>query len=281
LRRDDDSTWFADVLRARPLPSILAVATLAAAVCFAPSALAYRPFDGTDGDTAELGTFELELGPVHYYRQGSQRYVITPATVFNFGVMEGTEIVIDAQQYVALGQRQPGVPRYELYEDDILLKHVFREGVLQGKSGLSIAAEGGLLTPQVNGTGSVGASIDVIGSYRWSFGTLHWNEWFQYTREHYADLYTGVILEGPFDWKVRPVAELYYEKDWGAGITESGLVGAIWTLQDSFILDAAVRQAYTVGEWATEVRLGFTWTLTMWETKEKEEEPKKSGAGAS
>jgi len=243
--------------------------TLLSGLLLARRADAYRPFDGTDADVAELGTFELELGPTHYYRQGSQNYLLVPATVLNFGVLEGTEIVIDAQDRLAIGKLGAGVPRFAFADDDVLVKHTFRDGILQGKTGVSIAAEGGLLTPEVNGTDSIGASIDVITSYRWSFGTIHWNEWFELTREHYANLYTGVILEGPFDWRVRPVAELYYDKDWLEGSTESALVGAIWTLKDSFMLDAAVRGARVADQDALEVRLGFTWTLTMWEPKGK------------
>lgn len=255
--------------RAAPLSSVLALMTLLSGLLLARRADAYRPFDGTDADVAELGTFELELGPTHYYRQGSQNYLLVPATVLNFGVLEGTEIVIDAQDRLAIGKLGAGVPRFAFADDDVLVKHTFRDGILQGKTGVSIAAEGGLLTPEVNGTDSIGASIDVITSYRWSFGTIHWNEWFELTREHYANLYTGVILEGPFDWRVRPVAELYYDKDWLEGSTESALVGAIWTLKDSFMLDAAVRGARVADQDALEVRLGFTWTLTMWEPKGK------------
>ena len=246
--------------RAGPLSPVVVSAALAAGLLFARPAEAYRPFDGTDADVAELGTFELELGPAHYYRQGSQNYLLVPSTVLNFGVLEGTEIVIDAQDCLALGKLGTGVPRFAFVDDDVLLKHTFREGVLQGKTGVSIAAEGGVLTPEVNGTDSIGASVDVITSYRWSFGTIHWNEWFELTREHYANLYTGVILEGPIDWRVRPVAELYYDKDWLEGSTESGLVGAIWTIKkESFVLDGAVRVARVDDlEDALEVRLGLT-----------------------
>jgi len=42
------------------------------------SAHAYRPFDGTDADVAELGEFELELGPAHVLREGGRTFVTTP-----------------------------------------------------------------------------------------------------------------------------------------------------------------------------------------------------------
>jgi len=238
---------------------------------------AYRPFDGTDADTAELGSFELELGPVHYYRQGPQNFFITPALVLNLGIFENTELVIDANPYVALGALSPGVSRASFLGDDILMKHTFREGVLQGKTGVSIAAEGGLLTPEINGIegqrggSNVGGSLDVITSYRWGWGTLHWNEWFELTRDQHADLFTGVILEGPHDWRVRPVMELYFDKDFAADQAESALLGAIWTIRESFVVDAALRGARVGDEYAAEVRLGLTWAIAVWGGGAKED----------
>src|SRR3984957_13843763 len=48
------------------------------------SAHAYRPFDGTDADVAELHELELELGPIGYYnRAGAHDFV--SGGVLNFG----------------------------------------------------------------------------------------------------------------------------------------------------------------------------------------------------
>jgi hypothetical protein len=44
----------------------LGSATLLGAALIARTASAYRPIDGTDGDVAETGHFELELGPAHF-----------------------------------------------------------------------------------------------------------------------------------------------------------------------------------------------------------------------
>jgi hypothetical protein len=234
-------------------------------LAFATDAHAYRPFDGTDADVAPLGEFELELGPTHYYRQAGRNYLISPTTVLNLGILPQTELVVDFDTFVALGTLSPGEPRVFMPDNDILIKHVFREGLLQNKTGLSIAAETGPLLPDVNGTNAFGASLDVITSYRWSFGTFHWNEWAEYTREHDFSLLTDVILEGPHDWTVRPVAELFVEREFNVETTYSGLVGAIWTVEDSFSLDVGVRAASIDGEQAEEVRLGLTWALPVWE----------------
>jgi hypothetical protein len=245
--------------------AVLVALVASAVTTFAPRASAYRPFDGTDGDTAELGHFELEMGPSHFYTQGGRNYLVAPATVLNFGLLPGTELVIDLENFVALGSLPPGDARVQLLNTDVLVKHVFREGILQGKTGPSIAVEAGPLTPEINGTDAFGASVDIIVSYRWDWGTVHLNEWGEYTREHTADLFNGVILEGPHEWTVRPVSELYYERNFTVDQTESILVGAIWTLQDSFVLDLGLRGARVGSENAGEVRLGFTWSVPMWE----------------
>jgi hypothetical protein len=246
-----------------------AIASLLAVAGFFQSARAeaYRPFDGTDADVAELGTFELEMGPVHWYDRAGQNYLIAPATVLNLGIFENTELVVDFQDFVALGALN-GRPRLALLDTDVLVKHVFREGILQGKSGLSVAVEAGPLTPEIHGTSAFGASVDVIVSYRWDWGTLHFNEWPEYSRNHNLDLTSGVIIEGPHEWLVRPVSEFFYEQEFHRDRTASGLVGAIWTPRESFVLDLAFRAARVGAQNEAEVRLGFTWALPVWEHTE-------------
>jgi hypothetical protein len=242
-------------------------ALVVAVLLSAPRAEAYRPFDGTDADTAELGSFELEMGPVQWYDRAGQNYLIAPDTVLNLGIFPGTELVVDFQDFVALGALN-GRPRVALLDTDVLVKHVFRAGILQGKSGLSVAVEAGPLTPEINGMNAFGASADVIVSYRWDWGTLHFNEWPQYSRQHNLDLFNGVIIEAPHEWLVRPVSEFFYEKQFHEAQTVSGLVGVIWTPKDSFVLDLAFRGARIGDQNAAELRLGFTWALPVWERTE-------------
>jgi len=255
------------LLASRAVRRLVALLLAAGIGLLSPPARAYRPFDGTDGDVAELGAFELELGPTHWYRQGGQSYVIAPATVLNFGIVKDTELVIDFEDFIAVGPLD-GRPRAALLNTDVLVKHIFREGILQGKTGLSIAVEAGPLTPEINGTDSFGASANVLLSYRWDWGTVHFNEWPMYSREHNLDLYSGVIVEGPHEWVVRPVSEVYVEKEFNAVQTASLLVGAIWNVKDSFQVDLAVRGARVGDENATEVRFGFTWSIPMWHPAE-------------
>lgn len=162
-----------------------------------------------------------------------------------------------------MGSRQVAARRFALRNDDVLLKHVFREGGLQGKTGLSIAAEGGALTPELHGSRHFGASVSVIGSLAWPWGALHFNEWFQLTRERRADVFSGLIAEGSRAWPVRPVAELFYERDTAGSRTSSLLLGGIWTARDSLAVDMGLRGARTDDAYAAEVRLGLTWSLAL------------------
>jgi hypothetical protein len=249
-------------------PAALLLAAGAALV--SRQAAAYRPFDGTDADVAELGSFELELGPTHWYNQAGQNYAIAPATVLNFGIFENTELVIDFEDFVALGPLD-GRAAVALRNTDVLVKHIFREGILQGKTGLSIAVEAGPLTPEINGTNAFGASANALFSYRWDWGTVHFNEWPSYTREHNLDLFSGVIVEGPHEWVVRPVSEIFVEKEFNGVLTESGLLGAIWSVRESFQLDLGARVAHIGDDAAIEVRLGLTWAIPIWKTSGEEE----------
>jgi hypothetical protein len=83
----------------------------------------------------------------------------------------------------------------------------------------------------------------MIVSQRWDWGTVHWNFQAQYTRDHHPDAFTGAIIEGPEKWKVRPVAEFFYEEEIGVSRTVSGLLGAIWQVTDDLAFDVAVRHA--------------------------------------
>ena len=248
-----------------------AAVLLAAGVTLAPAqAHAYRPFDGTDADVAELGTFELELGPAQWHyrsgQSGAAHYVVAPSTVLNFGLLDRTELVVDFDDYVALGPLA-GRPRVALLDTDLKVKRLLREGTVQGKTGPSVAFEAGPLVPEVEGSSSWGASLDTLVSYEWQGGAVHLDVWPSYTREHEPDLFVGAIVEGPRRWIVRPVCEIFYEKELDVAETESALVGAIWEAKSWLALDAGIRGAHVGADHVAEARLGFTWTLSMWEAR--------------
>ena len=229
---------------------------------FATSALAYRPFDSTDADVAGPGEFELELGPIGWLREGADRFRVAPAVVANLGLPWRSELVLEGERRVALNPAA-GEAQTSVVDTGVFVKTVLREGALQDAPGPSVAAEYGLLLPEVHGESGTGASLAAIVSQRWQAGTLHLNAALAYNREHEPDLFLGAILEGPYSWPVRPVAEVFGEQASGSPRTTSGLLGAIWRTRDDLTLDVALRFAHAGDELVREVRLGLTWTFSF------------------
>ena len=143
------------------------------------------------------------------------------------------------------------------------LKHVLRPGSLQDKSGPSIATEFGVLWPDSIGTSGFGASVAGIVSQRWDWGTVHLNMAAELTRNQHADVFTGAIIEGPSKWTVRPVAEFFYEEEFGQAHTVSSLIGAIWQVRDNLSFDVGLRHAVTNGVHANEIRAGLTFGFSL------------------
>ena len=196
-----------------------AIAACAAALAgWCGDAQAYRPFDGTDAAVAEKDQLEIELGPAEYRRQGAERTLFAPDTRFNYGFAPGWEAVIEGQAAHSLNA---GVGGTSLVGNGGFLKGVLREGGLQEKTGPSVATEFGVLLPGIRDEHGTGASVAGIASERWEWGTVHLNAAAALTRQQHADLFVGAILEGPHDWAVRPVAEFFYERDFGQLRTRS------------------------------------------------------------
>ena len=129
------------------------------------------------------------------------------------------------------------------------------------KPGPSIATEFGVLLPGINDEHGTGAVLNGIASQRWDWGTAHVNAQIALTRERHADYFLDTIIEGPRDWVVRPVAEIFYERDVGLSRTRSALVGAIWQVQDNIAVDFGVRGARVNDHTAGEIRAGVTFAF--------------------
>ena len=218
-------------------------------------AAAYRPFDGTDAAVAEKGTLEIEMQPAGVRKDESGTTLIAPATRFNYGFTDNWEAVLEGQLETPLSPSGPS----SLRAAGAFLKGVLREGSLQDKTGPSVATEFGVLLPDSRGDShKFGASLGGVVSQRWDWGAIHLNGVAELTREQHADLFASVIIEGPSKWTVRPVAEVFYEKEFGTSNTVSGLVGLIWQVREELAIDFGVRHAVTSGHSVNEVRAGLT-----------------------
>lgn len=220
-------------------------------------ALALRPYDSTDADVARRGEFELELEPLGWRREDSRRILVAPAVVGNFGLEGDRELVIQGQREVALDPA-PGEPGSAIVDNGIFIKQMLRQGALQDASGPSVATEYGLLLPSVHGEKGTGLSVAGIVSQRTESVSVHLNAALAWTREHEPGLFLGAILEGPYSWAVRPVAEVFGEQASGSPRVTSRLVGAIWRVRDGLSFDVGFRRAHDGEETIRELRLGLT-----------------------
>jgi hypothetical protein len=219
------------------------------------AARAYRPFDSTDPAVAGLGEAEIEFSPVSSLHDADGQSWIAPSLRLNYGFAKNWEVVLEGEALHSA--RGPG----RLEENALSLKTVLREGSLQDKNGVSLAAEAGLLLPGVNGQPGAGVSIAGIAGQRWDWGSVDINVAAGVTRDNHAELFLGTILEGPHSWPLRPVAELTYTRQVGTGAELGALAGAIWQASDTLSFDFGVRRARMEGLWSTEVRAGLTLSI--------------------
>jgi hypothetical protein len=222
-------------------------------------AWAYRPFEGTDAAVADPGEVEIEFQPAGTLWVDSQPALVAPDIVYNYGLIKDWELVLQGTGLTPLSPSGPA----DLVNGGAFLKYILREGVLQDKSGPSIATEFGVLTPDSVGPSKFGASVSGIVSQRWDWGTIHLNGDIALTREQRGDVFVGAIIEGPYQWKVRPVGEIFYEEEFGIFHSVSGLVGAIWQVNDKLSFDVAFRQAFTNGHPVQEIRAGLTFGFDL------------------
>jgi hypothetical protein len=228
---------------------------LSSALADSHEALAYRPFNGTDAAVAEPGFLELELGPIQYFEVGSTPILFSPDVVLNYGIGERWELVLQGRLAHELLPDSQGP---NLIDNGVFLKGVLREGTLQDKPGPSIATEFGLLLPATRDDPGTGASLALIVSQRWRNLTLHLNAEASMTRQQFFETDYSIIIEGPYSWPVRPVAEFFYEREFGGSEIGSGLVGAIWQVSDHLAVDFALRGGWIDGVAFKEVRAGVT-----------------------
>jgi hypothetical protein len=234
--------------------ALLIAAAAAQVLAWSSQAFAYRPFDGTDAAVADPGELEIELQPAGVLRTDAQKTLVAPATVINYGLPNDWEAVLEGRLQTPLSPPGTSV----LTDSAASLKHVLRPGSLQDQPGPSVATEFSALLPDSIGETGFGASIVGIVSQRFDWGTVHFNVLGELTRQQRADVFTGVILEGPSKWTVRPVAEFFYEEEFGQARTYSALVGAIWQVNDKLSFDVGFRHAIVSSSPVNEIRAGLT-----------------------
>jgi hypothetical protein len=228
---------------------------IAGSLAWPMTAFAYRPFDSTDAAVADKGAFEVELSPLSYRHDDEGTAWITPASRLNYGFAENWELVLEGQAEHFSRMRS------RVAEAALSAKGVLQEGSLQEKSGWSLATEGSLLLPGINTEDGAGFELTGIASQRWDWGTIHINIAAELTRDQRLGTFTGLIIEGPDAWPVRPVAELNYQREFNTSEETSVLVGAIWKVQDKLALDIGFRHGWVNSRPDEQIRAGLTFDL--------------------
>jgi hypothetical protein len=237
---------------------------LVAATGWVRPAAAYRPFDGTDADVAEPGEVELEIGPAGYHQEGPSRFVVAPALVANYGFAPGFEAVLEGRQDLQLNA---GSHAWQVQDVAFSVKSLLRRGSLQGARGLSVAIEIGLLLPGFENRW--GTHVGSIFSLQLPAITLHLNLANNLLYSVRYEAAVSLIAEGPDRWRLRPVAEVLVEREFGHGgfydgIAESLLVGGILRATDALSFDGGARYGHAEGQHEEEVRAGLTWAFEPW-----------------
>jgi hypothetical protein len=221
---------------------------------------AYRPFESTDASIVDVGLIEIELGPVAYTDAPLGSIVELPTLTLNAGLSSRWEFVIDATRAIA---RFSGTS-VETVETALSLKGIVKQGALQDADGWSVATEFGVLLPARNGDDDYGAALAVIGSRRGGDSMLHLNAAISQTREGNTELFSGLVLEGSADARVRPVLELTFgSEDDTENRSWSALLGAIWRYGKALSFDVAARAIRESGAWSYQGRFGLTWIFAL------------------
>jgi hypothetical protein len=228
---------------------------------FSHDAFGYRPFDGTDAAIADKGALEIEFGPAQWRREGSASSLAAPALILNLSLTDRWELVAEAKQVILL--ESSAEDRHWIEDAAVSAKAVLRAGTLQGFSGPSLATELSLLVPTAPDDRGPGGAAGLIASHRWSAMSLHLNGFVEYTRDHHLGVVTGITLEGPFSWSVRPVLEALLDIERSVHTGGSGLAGLIWRVRPNVAIDAGVRRTFGDGLATTEVRSGVTWAFQL------------------
>lgn len=228
---------------------------LVTALAWAPPVMAYRPFDSTDAAVADKGSFEVELSPLSYRHDDDGIAWISPSARLNYGFADDWEAVLEGQAEHFSHMRS------RVAEAQLDIKGVLQEGSLQEKEGWSLGTEVSVLLPGINADNGAGFELAGIASRRWDWGSVHFNVAAALTRDQRLGTFLGMILEGPDDWPLRPVAELNYQRTFSTEEETSLLLGAIWKVKDHLAFDLGLRHAWINSRPDEQVRAGVTFSL--------------------
>lgn len=233
----------------------LSYSALCASALLATPALALRPFEATDADVAAAGAIEVEVGALTVERDDGESAYVVPSLVFNYGLSDTLEFVGEFELEKAHDAD------WELVDPGVFLKTVLRQGVMQGGSGFSLAAEAGALLPSTESDADdFGGEAIVIASGQLAALTYHLNAGGGVERSGESFTLWGMIAELPITGSVKLVSEVSAEQVSGESWERSLLLGFLYESPATGIeWDMAVRKGLT--DSATDFTATFGLTL--------------------
>ena len=174
-----------------------------------------------------------------------------------------------AKNWEAVGEFRVEInPDFEITDPGLFLKGVLKEGVLQGKQGVSVAIEAGPLLPSTL-PHEHGVGFEAIGivSGKVAPVTVHIDGGGGLDRDdRHRFAIWGVIGELPVHPEIRLVGEVSGESTQDQRQNNSALIGVIWqpTSRNVF-LDAGVRRGISraAPDWQFTIGLTFGFSLPM------------------
>jgi hypothetical protein len=240
---------------------VCAHALLVACVLGFPTSRAwgYRPFVSTDAAVVDRQEVEIELGYFTLERAQGENTFTIPSLVLNYGLLTDVELVGE------LRVQQSPTEAVDVVDSGLFVKTVLKEGVLQGKEGISVAIEAGPLLPStVPGERRFGFEGIGILSGRLAPFTYHVNLGGGVQRAGGEPVARwGVIGEWPVGPTVRVVGEINGEKTRGEHAQHTALLGVLWRPSSAnLVLDAGIRRGFQGGpDWQLTAGVTFGFSL--------------------
>lgn len=226
-----------------------------------PEAGAYRPFASTDAAVVDPQEVEVELGYFTLKRARGEEVLTLPGLVLNYGLLKDLEIVGE------LGIERDPAHELQVVDPGLFLKAVLKDGLLQERPGVSIAAEAGLLLPStVEGEGNPGFEGIAVVSGRLPPLMVHLSVGGGVDRGYARPFWIwGVIGELPVRPGFRLVGELSGESTRGELPDNSALMGFIWQPSSRVSLDAGVRWGLSrdAPDWLFTLGMTFGFSLSL------------------
>ena len=226
----------------------------------ASSAWGYRPFVSTDAAVVDSREVEIELGYFTLERTQGENTFTIPSLVLNYGLLTNVELVGEVRV-----QQNP-TQTIDVVDPGLFVKTVLKEGILQGKDGISVAIEAGPLLPStMPGERRFGFEGIGILSGRLPPFTYHVNLGGGVQRAGGEPVAIwGVIGEWPVGATVRVVGEINGEIAHRESAHHTALLGVLWRPSSAnLVLDAGIRRGLQGGpDWQVTagVTVGFSLT---------------------